>query len=117
MNSEEPIKEVLRYHKILLAFEKEIFSQSEIKTITISFEKGLNTDPDKSAKLLAYEIDDSFRSQPSPFDATLLKQFISLFKMITSKYVFNHFHLNLLIQRVILKKKHIALFTKDLLVP
>jgi hypothetical protein len=113
MNSEEPIREVLRYHKILLAFEKEIFSPSEIKAVTISFEKGLNTDQDKAAKLLAHEIDESFRTHPSPFDEFLLKQFISLFRMIISKDVFKHFHLNLLIQRVILKKNHILILDQN----
>lgn len=104
---EHPMQEVIKVHDAVIKFCSVSFSTQHSRILRTAFEKGLNTSPTVAARLLAEEIHARFVSDEQ-VSTEELEQFISVFRFLSEKDVFEAYHHMLLCRRVLLMKNHIV---------
>ena len=103
---EHPIKEVMRVHDAVTKFCAKSFSTQHSRTLRMAFDKGLNTST-IAAKMLAEEIHQRFITEKN-MPKEEFDRFISLFRVLNEKDVFEANHHMLMCRRILMMKNHIV---------
>lgn len=107
--TENPIKSIMKLHLSLAEFDQS-FNALHQRILRSAFEKGFNTSPDASARLLAEEVHREFIKEENDHKMCPQKtidQLVAVFRMIASKDVFEEAHHLLLTRRMLMMKSHI----------
>lgn len=104
---ENPMQDVMKVHEALTKFCAESFSAQHSRILRTAFDKGLNTSPAVAARLLAEAIHSRFIEQRE-VPKEEFEQFISVFRVLSEKDVFEAYHHMLMCRRILMMKNHIV---------